>query len=130
VTYVFDVVFDAYSLLRRTPFDGTAAPAPSASAVDLEAAALTGSLTLEPVTVNLPGPPAAEAPHIEIREINTNATSNHKGQAEDQRFPDRHGPERGHPQPSRRHAAAAWTLNGPAGSTSAVETTCAGHHGE
>jgi translocation and assembly module TamB len=84
-TYVFDVVFDAYRLLRLDIVDGTAA-GPFRFSGDLEAAALTGSLTLEPVTVNLPRPAAAEAPHIEIREINTNATSTHKARPEEERF--------------------------------------------
>ena len=38
---------------------------------DLDAANLTGSLTLDPATVILPRPAAAEAPIIEIRETNT-----------------------------------------------------------
>lgn len=84
-TYVFDVDLDACRLLRLDLVNGIA-DGPFRFRGDLQAAFLTGSLTLAPVTVNLPRPAAAEAPHIEIREINTTATATRKARPEGDRF--------------------------------------------
>ena len=77
LAYVFDVDFTAFRLVRLDLFQGTAT-GPFRFAGDLDAAALTGSLTLDPSAVSLPRSTAKEAPHIDIREINTGAEANRK----------------------------------------------------
>ncbi|KAF5052877.1 TamB, inner membrane protein subunit of TAM complex [anaerobic digester metagenome] len=77
LTYVFDVDLAAFRLLRLDLIQGTAA-GPFRFGGDLDAAALSGDLTLDPATIALPRSTAKEAPHIDVREINTNATENHK----------------------------------------------------
>lgn len=77
LSYVFDVDLAAFRLLRLDLFQGTAA-GPFRFGGDLDAAALSGDLTLDPATIALPRSTAKEAPHIDVREINTNATGIHK----------------------------------------------------
>lgn len=81
LTYVFDVNLAAFRLLRHDLIQGTAA-GPFRFGGDLDAAALSGNLTLDPAAITLPRSTAKEAPHIDVREINTNATGNHKPVAE------------------------------------------------
>jgi translocation and assembly module TamB len=73
LTYVFDVDLAAFRLLRLDLVQGVAA-GPFRFAGDLRAAALSGDLTLDPAAVNLPRSTAREAPVIDIREVNANAT--------------------------------------------------------
>lgn len=76
LTYAFDVDLKAFRLLRLDLIQGAAA-GPFRFSGDLDAAALSGDLTLDPATIALPKSTAKEAPHIDIREINTGATGNH-----------------------------------------------------
>lgn len=70
LTYAFDVDVKAFRAIRLDLVQGDAA-GPFSFRGDLDAAALAGNLTLDPATVNLPRSTAAEAPRIEINEINT-----------------------------------------------------------
>lgn len=81
LSYVFDVDLAAFRLLRLDLFQGTAA-GPFRFGGDLDAAALSGNLTLDPAAIALPRSTAKEAPHIDVREINANATGNHTPAAE------------------------------------------------
>lgn len=81
LTYIFDVDLTAFHLLRLDLLQGTAA-GPFRFGGDLDAAALSGNLTLDPAAIVLPRSMAKEAPHIDVREINAGATGNHKPVAE------------------------------------------------
>lgn len=80
LTYVFDVDLAAFRLLRLDLVQGVAA-GPFRFGGDLRAASLTGSLTLDPATVSLPRSTAKEAPVIDIREVNANATESRSAPA-------------------------------------------------
>jgi translocation and assembly module TamB len=81
LTYVFDVDLTAFRLMRLDLIQGTAA-GPFRFGGDLDAAALSGNLTLDPAAIVLPRSTAKEAPHIDVREINAGAAGNHKTPSE------------------------------------------------
>ena len=74
LSYSVDADMEAFRLLRTDLVRGVAAgTAQLRGSVDTDMI-LEGSLTLDPTQVRLPSAVSGEAPHIEVREINTNAT--------------------------------------------------------
>lgn len=74
LSYSVDADLEGFRLLRTDLVRGVAAGSAQLRGSAATDMTLQGALTLDPSRVRLPSTISAQAPHIEVREINTNAT--------------------------------------------------------